>query len=425
MIPSNKKQITNFGRALWSEALCLRPEDEKELALCPKPNLARGAGLSYSDCCFNSEGYVIDTSRLNHLISFDENSQILSCQGAVTFYDLMQLHPEFIPPVIPGTLYATLAGGVANDIHGKNNHHEGSIGQHIAWIELLCNGQILRCSKDDNSELFYATIGGLGLTGIITKIGLKLRKASKFVTVSNKVCNSLSELIHLLATEGLNYDYQVAWMDLLNQSPTSLVSLANHCDTGIVKKTATHSVPKFPFSLVYDWNMKLFNRMYASQVKSVETQSLQEFNNPLDSLAHWNRVYGPKGLIQFQAVFSQEQALATITKLQEIMKQHKASPMLAVLKLFTRPGVGLLSFCQAGFTLAIDFKYNEAARKAIRTMNQYISEQAGKIYLAKDLELNQDQFQTMYPNYQKFQEIITENQSGMRSDMATRLGIII
>ena len=403
----------------------LRPDHEEDLIRYSGAEkiLARGAGLSYSDSCFNENGYIIDTSRLNHFLSFDPETGIVVCQGGVPFKDLFLLHPEYIPPVIPGTLHATVAGGVAHDVHGKNNPHAGSFGQHIIWFDLLNKGKVIHCNREKNSELFYATLAGLGLTGIITRLALGLKKASRFVQVQNIKFLSLNELISYMSEQGIQYDYQVAWLDLLNNNPKAILSLANHSEPETVKERPTLKVPTLPIGLIKDWNMALFNRLYYQYKKPSEFLSLEQFNNPLDKLQYWNRLYGPKGLIQFQAVFATQNANETLEHLMQLIKRYKATPTLSVFKLFTQSGEGMLSFCKPGFTLAIDFIHNPAAKTAIAAMNQYVNEINGKVYLAKDLLLTPTQFKNMYEQHGQFTDVLSKLENSIGSDLSKRLGI--
>lgn len=420
--------FTNFSKAKYCEAQCLRPDNERELFnYITNTNsasiLARGAGLSYSDSSLCNDGSVIDTSRLNHLIEFDPQTALAVCQGGASIKDLFLFHPEFIPPVIPGTVHATVAGGIAHDVHGKNNHLDGSFGHHISWFDLLIHDKIYHCSREENKELFVATLGGLGLTGIIMRVGLKLKNNTRFVHVENKQCDSIKSLTEIMSASGINFDYQVAWIDLLHPEPRALLSLANHCASLKYQEKKTHTVSKVPFGLIKEWNMKLFNKLYFNSTNPSEQLPLEQFNNPLDKIKHWNRLYGPRGLIQFQAVFDQKEAHALIEQLVQIIRSNRATPTLTVLKLFIQSGVGLLSFCRPGFTIAIDFIHNTNAQKAITAMNQLISDVGGRIYLAKDLLLTPEQFYSMYPAHEQWSQIIKHYQSPMQSELSKRLRI--
>ncbi len=426
---TKKINLTTFSHAVSSDSLCIRPDTEKELfnyltTHQSQTVLARGAGLSYSDCCLNNKGVTINTQRFNHFISFEPNSGLVICQAGITFKELLSLHSEFIPPVIPGTLYATLGGALANDVHGKNNHQEKSFGHHVEWIELFIQNQLIRCSRTEYSDLFYATIGGLGLTGVITRLAVRLKKASHCVKVKNESFITIPSLLEKMNTEGLRYDYQVAWLDLLNENPRGCLSLANHIPSFELQEKKTYFIPLLPIKLIHQWNMKWFNSYYFHRKALEEHLSLEQFNNPLDNLRHWNRLYGKKGLLQFQAVFPTEHAVSILERLIVILRECNAVPTLAVLKLFTQPGEGLLSFCRPGITIAIDFINNQQAHQAIKKMNQFIVESQGRVYLAKDLLLTAEQYEPMYKHHANFAQLLADYHLPMDSNLARRLGII-
>ena len=426
----NKIQsFSNFSRTIQTRSSVFRPDHEEQLNTIatwahPTGLLARGNGLSYSDCCVLNQGTIIDTTRLNHILSFDRESGIAVCQGHVTFADLFLIDSDFIPAVLPGTLYATLAGGLANDIHGKNNHHAGSFGHHVVWVELNIGGQTHRCSWNENHTLFTATIAGVGLTGIITRMGIRLRRASRFVRAHTMKFTSITPLLAHMQQAGIEHDYQVAWLDFLNE-PRALLSLADHVEhAGLSPMEQTLTIPGLPIRLINRPIMKQFNRMHYHRAKTgTQISPLWVFNNPLDRIKHWNRLYGKKGLVQFQAVFDASKAEEILHTLRACIQTQRATPTLAVLKYFTQPGMGLLSFTEPGFTVAIDFIHNDAARSTILQMNQCITEMGGKVYLAKDLYLNQSQYEQMYLEHQAFHDTIYSLNSPMRSDLGTRLGI--
>ncbi len=418
--------FSNFSNTIQTASSCLRPDNEKELRVITqtalgKSLLARGNGLSYSDCSLNTLGMTLDLCRFNHLLAFDEETGLLSCQGAVSFADLFLVHPNYIPPVIPGTLHATLAGGIANDIHGKNNHLRGSLGQHLEALDLQINNEIYSCSRNNNADLFYATIGGLGLTGIIHRVVLKMQPASQVVETETQSFDNFEKLLSAMQTQGITYDYQVAWLDLINK-PRALLSLANHSSQTLNYNYHPFSIPKLPFRLINPWLMKHYNNYYF-QKKRPALQSLSQFNNPLDSILRWNRLYGKKGLLQFQAVFDTQIAASILEKLLEIIRDSEATAVLAVLKYFTQASSGLLSFSQPGFSLALDFINNKPSRDAIFAMNTFITALKGKVYLAKDLLLTPEQFRFQYPQYKAFSQLLKKYQSPMQSDLARRLGI--
>lgn len=421
--------FSNFGQSINTRSTCYRFDKEAQLSSLPLPPnshgfLVRGSGLSYSDCCVNDEGGLLDVSRLNHLISFDESTGVAVCQAGALFADLFLVNPDYIPPVIPGTLYATLGGGVANDIHGKNNTQQGTLGHHIQWLDLQINGETIRCSLQDNPDLFMATLGGLGLTGIIKRLAIKLNKAPRYVMVEKEKPTNWVILLQRLKETAADYDYQVAWLDILNPR-YSILSYANHSSLGTVQPSRTSlKLPKIPLRLLYPWNIKLFNQCYYKRTRlHPMLQSLQQFNNPLDQIKHWNYLFGKKGLLQFQAVFAEECALDVLEKSRQIIITNSALPTLTVLKYFNQTSLGLLSFSKPGFTLAIDFVNNSSAKAAIQQMNQLITDLKGKIYLAKDLFLTTTQFKQQYPTHQRFKQLLSQYPSSLQSNLSRRLGI--
>lgn len=434
MVNSRKQAISNFSRSKKTSADVFRPDSEEQLVVIAEQNttqgiLARGNGLSYSDCCLNDKKTIIDTTRLNHFIEFDNATGIVICQASVTFADLFLVDKAYVPPVIPGTLYATVAGGIANDVHGKNNPQAGSFGHHVVWLDLQIGSQTYRCSREENASLFAATVAGVGLTGIITRAAIRLRQASRTVSKTTHAFTNIHKLLAHMQNQGLAYDYQAAWLDLLNQ-PHALLTLANHCaqsDPELQSQPlkAQYTLPTLPVCLVRPRVMKQFNRWYFQQAKLGEQLlPLWKYNNPLDAIPSWNNLYGPHGLLQFQAVFPAEEALHIIHNLLNLIKKHRAHPLLAVLKYFTQSGLGLLSFTQPGFTLAIDFANNQAASLAIAAMNQLIAKVGGKVYLAKDMLLTREQFISMYPKQEAFTRILSTYPSAMYSDLGKRLGVV-
>ncbi len=425
------KNLSNFTQAIHRQSPCFRPENEYQLATISTEQsmqqpLARGAGLSYSDCCLNKDKPIIDCTRLNHFISFDETSGLLVCQPGITFSELFEIHPDFIPPVIPGTLKATLGGGIANDVHGKNNSRAGTLGHHIEWLELQLQNSVIYCSRTENEDLFFATLGGLGLTGIIKRLAINLKKASQAVHVSKQRIMTWEKLFRAMSEEHQHHDYQVAWLDLLNESQQSVLSQANHDDSPhTITTSKPFTLPRLPFRFISRLSMKQFNRIYfhAAQQTTPQIVSLSQFNNPLDRINHWNRLYGKQGLVQFQAVFARAKADETLYELLKMITAHGATPTLAVLKYFNLKGAGLLSFVEPGFTVAIDFIHNENAAKTIQRMNEKITSIGGKIYLGKDLFLTAQQFQKQYTEHALFNEVLNKYHCNAQSDLSRRLMI--
>lgn len=414
-----------YGRSQKTHAECYRPETARDLH-CFIHNdqegslLGRGRGLSYSDACLNKK--VILTDRLNHFVHVDGTS--ITAQPGVTLSELFFLYPDKSLAVIPGTLRASLGGAVAHDVHGKNNPKYGNIGHHINSIQLIIPDGRIKVSPDENADLFFATIAGLGLTGFIEAVNLNLSDKSKFVRAKTKATRDIEELFNDLHQS--EEEYAVCWLDMLNRNRFVLME-AEHINRECNFHHRVKKIPfTLPFNLVRKWNMKLFNQFYFKLHQSGEFETdIVFYNNPLDTIHGWDRIYGPRGLMQFQCLFPFEHATQHYEAILQIIDKYDATPALAVLKKFTQSGIGLLSFTQPGFSLAIDFANNHKNREAIKHLNAYITEIAGMIYLAKDSFLNKTQFETMYKNSDQFKEVLEKYKisSKYASHLSTRLGI--
>lgn len=426
------QKFNNFGRSKCSTCTSFRPETLTEIKffyknLTEKTLITRGAGLSYSDCNLLENGFVIDTSRWNHFLNFDKENSFIEVEAGVKLSELLHFHQEYMPPVLPGSLNITVGGAIANDVHGKNNHIENTFGSHVKSITMLVKGEILKCSSQIHSDLFYATIGGLGLTGIILKAEIYLKKISKTLIVKKQKFKNLEMLLNCMKATGLAYDYQVAWLDWLNKDEKSVLSLAKHQLSNRLnnsKRINVKSLPKWPIKLVNYQTIKLYNK-YVFNRQSKGDVFFTSFNNPLDKIQNWDYLYGAKGLVQFQAIIPEDKALDTLNEIRELTLKNKQYPLLVVLKYFTNKSGGLLSFVQPGFCIAIDFLNTAGVKNTIETLNELVLQKNGKVYLAKDLFLHDSQFTYMYPNNDKFKNIINKyTDNNFSSELAKRLGLI-
>ena len=411
-----KKVISSsFGNTSKDFSSVYRPERQQDAEFLkqyqPSNNkaiLAVGNKLSYGDSCLNDT--LISSKRLNRFLEFNIDNNNITTEPGVTFKDLYKLTPQIISPVLPGTMHATIAGGVANDVHGKNQTKHGCIGQHINHIELYLPSGTIHTSKDENSDLFYATIGGLGLTGFIKKINLSILKSSHCLDVKKSAFIDLDHGIRQLTSKKNDFDYSAAWFDPYNKGRGILFN-ANHINhqMPIVKQLKATIPVTPPFSLINKQTMKSFNRLYYNTMLKKPLnfqQDLLSFNNPLDSIKNWQRLYGKNGLYQFQCIVPFIHCSEFMNLAFEIMQKHQASPSLAVMKKFNKDGLGLLSFAKPGITFAIDFPANKNNKACIEELNQTLIDYQGRVYLAKDLLLNKEQFQTMYPQHNNFIEVL-------------------
>lgn len=453
MIRSVKQIISGWGNFPKEKAHLFRPEKTKELqdilASHERSNyISRGLGRSYGDTALNKGNGVILQSRLNRFLSFDRQSHVLECEAGVSFEEILQI---FMPrgyflPVTPGTKYVTVGGAIANDIHGKNHHKDGSMADHLLDFTLLTGtGEILHCSREQHSEVFWATIGGIGLTGMILTARMKLLPIeSAYIDVDYKKAAHLEEALDLLAATDDQYPYSVAWIDCLSTGSSmgrSVLMLGKHAahdqvlgklgDPLQAKSKIKLGMPmNLPSFVLNPWTIKAFNFAYYNKFKD-QAGVLTDYDSffyPLDSIHNWNRMYGKQGFIQYQMVFPPETSRAGLTKILEKLSRAGRSSFLAVLKSFGEKGGGLLSFPRKGYTLALDIPVRGGAQflSFIAELDQIVLDHEGIIYLAKDSTMSPDTFRRMYPELEKFQAIKSQwdPHQLFSSSMARRLHIV-
>ncbi|MGC1182756.1 FAD-binding protein [Legionella sp.] len=393
-----------------------------------KPGLAYGMGRSYGDVCLNPGGILWKTTGLNHFISFDEYSGRLVCEAGILLHDI---HKLVIPrgwmlPVTPGTQFVTVGGAIANDVHGKNHHVFGTFGNHIHKIKLLrTNGEVLECGPQQQKEWFAATVGGLGLTGVILTAEIQLRPIkSPWLTTEIIPYANLDELFKLTDNSQDYWEYTVSWMDCSLRR--GIFMRANHTDYCDLDKPYKRSmtVPIIsPFSLMNKFTLNLFNRAYFNIKKRQFGHSIkhyQSFLYPLDTLLEWNRIYGPKGFYQYQSMVPYSVGInATQAMLKEIGRSYSGS-FLALLKTFgNQNSAGMLSFPQPGVTLAVDFP-NKGLKtlKLFERLDAIVQEAGGRIYPAKDARMPSNLFELGYP---RLSEFLLYRDPGISSAMSRRL----
>ena len=380
--------------------------------------LAHGRGRSYGDSCINSHATQISTRRLNRFIQFDAERGTLICEAGLTLDEILTV---IVPrgwflPVVPGTRFVTLGGAIANDVHGKNHHHAGSFGCHVRALNLLrSDGVRYVCSSSENSQLFAATIGGLGLTGLITSAEINLIPiTSNELLVEDLAFFGLEEFF-ALSHDSADWDYTVSWIDTFARNGKvgrGIFSRATHArHRGVLapgRSSPIVGVPFAPpFSLVNKWTVDMFNRAYFSarcRKKAPRHIHYQPFFFPLDGISNWNRIYGRAGFYQYQCVLPHkcgEQALQTL--LQEIHRSGESS-FLAVLKVFGElKSPGLLSFPRSGLTLAIDFpNRGEKTKNLFRSFDETVLSVGGALYPAKDARMPSKVFAAGFPGLPAF-----------------------
>jgi len=395
---------------------------DESLPESAQPFLPYGNGRSYGDVCLNDGGALLDMRGLNRLLSFDRSTGILRCEAGVLLTDILALVVPmgWFLPVTPGTRFVTVGGAIANDVHGKNHHRTGTFGQHVLRLALRRSDQgIMLCSNTENTELFHATIAGLGLTGVILWAEIQLRPiANPAVDAETIRFPNLNTFFKLSSESDQNYEYTVAWIDCLAHGKSlgrGLFMRGNHAapqENLPAASVKTRSIPvEMPFPLVNAWSLQVFNSLYYRKqfAKIRRTISHYEpFFYPLDSILHWNRLYGRRGFLQYQCVVPSESAQESIRTLLEAIAAARSGSFLAVLKVFgSRTSSGLLSFPRPGATLALDFP-NQGGRTLdlLEQLDKIVASTGGAVYPAKDARMSGEHFRQYFPHWAEFQSHI-------------------
>ena len=387
----------------------------------PHPLLAHGNGRSYGDVCLNDKGTLLHTHLLDRFISFDQTNGVIRCESGVTLQSILQLivsHGWFLPTT-PGTQYATIGGTVANDVHGKNHHAQGSFGHHIRAFELIrSSGEVLLCRPDLNTEMFKATIGGLGLTGLLSWVEIQLIPVNNpWMWVESHRFNNLDQFWQLNKEAEQQWPYTVAWIDCLasgNSQGRGILFAGKHAahQTHLpIHKEGRKRIPfDPPISLINGLSLRSFNALYYRQpVKPQGCLShYAPYFYPLDSIQDWNRIYGRKGFYQYQCVLPPEVAPEATAQLLDAIAKSGQGSFLAVLKTFgSQPSLGMLSFARPGTTLALDFpNLGDKTLKLFNRLDDIVSEADGALYPAKDARMPASLFQSGFPEWERFSEFV-------------------
>jgi FAD/FMN-containing dehydrogenase len=419
-----RTDVTSWGRAVRRRQLVAEPAFRDEIGALVGARssgascLAVGLRRSYGDSCLNSEGVLIETTRLNRFMAFDPDTGILRAEAGTSLADILSLVVPrgFFLPTTPGTRFVTLGGAVANDVHGKNHHGAGTFGRHIRAIGMLqSDGHRLVLSPAEKPELFAATIGGLGLTGIMewVEIGL-VPTPSAWLDVETIPFPSLDAFWDTARASVKTHEHTVAWIDCLASGAAfgrGIFSRANWRKGGGRTAHADRTWKRIPFDapalLLNAWTIGAFNEVYYRLPRrrtAARTEHYADFFYPLDAIADWNRLYGRPGLYQYQCVIPfLEQEHAVRALLGEIVASGEAS-FLAVLKTFGGlPSPGLLSFPREGATLALDFpNRGSSTLQLMERLDAIVRDADGALYPAKDGRMSAAMFRSGYPSWEQF-----------------------
>jgi len=420
----------SWGYSPAEQQAALKPSWQKDIDLTVAPMgdagvLPFGNGRSYGDSCLNSGGTLVDTSKLNRFIAFDKENGILEVESGLKLHEILAVivpHGWFLP-VVPGTSMVTVGGAIANDIHGKNHHCEGTFGVHVdSFVIQRSEGPPLCCSASENASLYSATIGGLGLTGLVLSARLRLKRiTSSNMDVFVKRFNGLDEFTQLSATLSQSHAYTVAWLDCISTGDDfarGVFLAANHADTGELQAAEHAQKLSVPFNLpaitLNKLSLKAFNQLYYARHASIDdtvvSQGYKQYFFPLDSIGNWNRIYGSAGFYQYQFVIPRHELACLNAIVKEICLSGLGS-FLAVLKEFgSVESPGMLSFPREGYCLALDFAHRKhTSRQLIERLDNMVRQSGGAVYPAKDRLMTSTAFKQYFSRYDEFLPWVDKN----------------
>ena len=401
--------------------------------------LAWGLGRSYGDAGLAE--HLLPMRQNRRILSFDTNTGCITVEAGVSLREIVShcLPQGWCLPILPGTGEVTVGGAIAADVHGKNHHQRASFNTCVSAFEILTPGQgLLHCSPQENAELYQATMGGMGLTGVILRAHLQLEQGQgAFVRRTSLRCASLEEILEQL--ESRSASYSVAWLDGSSPAARGILHLGEPVQEETPQRWQSGLELTFPMrppiSLVNSFSLRCFNTMvWQSSRARPEYHSLQGFKPffwPLDSIANWNRAYGSRGFLQFQCLLpwndgDRASSLGFLKRALAGMRDTCGGSALTVLKLMgSNPGGGPLAFGASGVTLAADFPRTPASEKLVCSLNAECAENGGRVYLTKDALLSAELFRRMYPCYKDFSAVLDryDPQAQMGGRMAKRLEI--
>jgi decaprenylphospho-beta-D-ribofuranose 2-oxidase len=414
-------------------------------ALGDGPAIAHGAGRAYGDAAIGTERTVV-TVKLDRMLSLDTANNELTTEAGATLSDVIHtiLPRGYFPAVVPGTQFVTIGGMVASNVHGKNHHRSGGFGRHVTRLKLVgADGRAITCGPAENGELFRATVGGMGLTGLITEVTFKVIPVETGYFRQETVVASNLDAAMRVFEESQGWTYTVAWIDGLARGASlgrSLIYRGEHARFGELdeRKAANPFVARAPMPLAVPFflpdftlnrlTVKAFNAAYhfaGARQEGIHLAGWYPFCFPLDAIADWNRIYGRRGFIQHQCVIPKAASREAIGEILEVIQRMGNPSFLAVLKLLGPDDDGLLSFPMEGYTLAIDFPVSERTMAMAQQIDRVVAAHGGRLYLAKDARQDRAMLDRGYPKAGQFRDL--RRQSGaaakFRSLQSERLGL--
>ncbi|SMP87771.1 FAD/FMN-containing dehydrogenase [Epsilonproteobacteria bacterium SCGC AD-308-E02] len=397
--------------------------------------IAYGNGRSYGDSALSSN--IIHMKPHDYFINFDNDRGLLHVQAGVLLSEILEsfVHRGWFLKITPGTKLITVGGAIASDVHGKNHHVEGCFSECVEeFTIMLANSEIVTCRKEINPELFKATCGGMGLTGVILEAKIYLKKInSKYIDQTTIKTTNLKETFEAFE-EYKELPYSVAWIDCLakdDEIGKSLLMVGDFRNDGKLdyKTKRKLSIPfNFPSFALNNWSVRTFNWLYYGKVKhrvSKQKVDIDTFFYPLDAIGHWNRIYGKNGFTQYQFILPKETSYQGLEEILKTISDSGKGSFLAVLKLYGKSNENYLSFPIEGYSLALDFKIEKGLFKLLEILDEIVVKYNGRIYLTKDVRVSKETFEKGYPQIETFRQFRKDNQMDKKfhSLQSKRIGI--
>jgi FAD/FMN-containing dehydrogenase len=438
--------LTGWGRTAPTPATLVTPRTPPELAALvtgalPRGLIARGLGRAYGDAAQNAGGVVVDLAGMEARWSIDPGTGVVTASAGMSMHDLMTaLVPKgWFVPVTPGTRHVTLGGAVAADVHGKNHHVDSSFGAHLRSLTLITADGTSRALTPED-DLFWATVGGMGLTGLITEASFAcVPIETSRMRVDVERTRDLDQTLELMTATDDGYRYTVAWIDLLargSRMGRSVLTRGDHARRdelppgadalAFAPASRLAAPPWAPNGLLNRLTVRAFNEAwYAKSRERTIVQDLAPFFHPLDFVDGWNRVYGSRGFVQYQFVVPSGEE-ATLRRIVSRLSERGVVSFLTVLKRFGAGTPGMLSFPLPGWTLALDIPAGQAGLAGLlREFDEWVAGAGGRIYLAKDARMRAELLPAMYPRLPEWRKIreSVDPEGVFRSDLARRLSL--
>lgn len=441
-------EVSGWGLYPRGFSQLVEPETVSEVgrALDQRGSIPRGLGRSYGDPAMNSGGQVMGLHRLDRFMHFDEGTGTLQCEAGVSLARIISAFGPrgFFPMITPGTKFVTVGGCIANDVHGKGHHAQGSFARSVVSMRvLLADGSVVTASRTENEDLFWASFGGMGLLGIVVEATILLRKIeTTYYRQKAIVVNDLEQMLDAFAETDSLYPYSVAYIDPIATGARlgrGVLTVGDHARVEDLPaklraeplRLSGGALVGVPFELPSATLNPLTARLVNGVIKTVLAKAgaiahYEKFFYPLDAVAHWNRGYGPSGFTQYQFVIPMEGGRQVMRSILEAIVSSGSLPFLNILKRMGAASGGHLSFPFEGYTFAIDFPIREATAALTKRLDAMVREAGGRIYLGKDAFLDAATFSAMYPRLPEFRSIKAkyDPKTVFTSDLARRVGLV-